>query len=239
MTEADWIKIDLHIHTHDDPKDQLDYSARELLGRAGRLGFKVLAITLHDEVFDRPEIFAAAQRLGILLITSAEMRIEGADIVMLNVKADEVGGLRSFADVRKLRAARGTSLFTFAPHPFYVLGGSIGRRLNREIDCFDAIELCHFHKGAFNPNRRAARVAARFGRPLIATSDAHQLEAFGQHYTLIPAPSSLTPEAVFERLREGPLRPVSPAATLPDMMKTFYFHFVEHPLRMRRVRPIG
>jgi hypothetical protein len=83
--EGDWIKLDLHIHTLDDPKDKLDYSAHELLARARRLGFSVLAITLHDAVFDRPEVFAAAQRLGILLISAAEMRIEGADIILLNV----------------------------------------------------------------------------------------------------------------------------------------------------------
>ena len=49
--EEDWIKLDLHIHTLDDPKDKLDYSAHELLARARRLGFSVLAITLHDAVF--------------------------------------------------------------------------------------------------------------------------------------------------------------------------------------------
>ena len=51
--QNDWIKLDLHIHTLEDPKDALDYSAHELLERARALGFRVLAITLHDAVFDR------------------------------------------------------------------------------------------------------------------------------------------------------------------------------------------
>ena len=55
----DWIKIDLHIHTLDDPKDAIDYSAHQLLERARLLGFRVLAITLHDAVFDRPEVFGS------------------------------------------------------------------------------------------------------------------------------------------------------------------------------------
>src|SRR5437870_10011667 len=210
--EADWIKLDLHIHTFDDPKDKLDYSAHELLARARRLDFSVLAITLHDAVFDRPEVFAAAQRLGILLIPAAEMRIEGADIILLNVTAKDVEGLRSFDDVRQFGARRGQSLFTIALHPFYLLGGSIGKRLLNEIDCFDAIELCHFHKGFFNPNRRAIKVAEKFGKPLVATSDAHQLSAFGRHYTTIPRPSSLTAEAIFAQLRAGRLGINSPAA---------------------------
>jgi predicted metal-dependent phosphoesterase TrpH len=231
--EGDWIKLDLHIHTFDDPKDKLDYSAHELLARARRLDFSVLAITLHDAVFDRPEVFAAAQRLGILLIPAAEMRIEGADIILLNVTAKDVEGLHNFDDVRKLRARRDQSPFTIAPHPFYLLGGSIGRRLLDEIDCFDAIELCHFHKGLFNPNRRAMTVAGRFGKPLIATSDAHQLSAFGRHYTSMPRPSPLTAETVLAQLRAGPLRITSPAATFQEIISTFYFVFIEHPLRSR------
>src|SRR3954449_5206498 len=163
MSEADWIKLDLHIHTLDDPKDALDYSAHELLERAVALGFRVLAITLHDAVFDRAEVFADAAKMGILLIPAAEMRIEGADIILLNVTGEEVEGLKTFSDVRALRARRGDTIFTIAPHPFYVLGGSIGNRLLAEIDCFDAIEFCHFHNPLVNPNRRAARVARRHG----------------------------------------------------------------------------
>ena len=88
--EDEWIKLDLHIHTVDDPKDIIDYSAHQLLERARELGFGVLAITLHDAVFDRPEVFADAAAMGILLIRAAEMRIEGADIIFLNVTAAEM-----------------------------------------------------------------------------------------------------------------------------------------------------
>src|SRR5205809_319703 len=232
-SENDWIKLDLHIHTLDDPKDKLDYSAHELLARARRLGFSALAITLHDEVFNRPKVFADAQRLGILLIPAAEMRIRGADIILLNVTPDDVKELRDFDDIRKLRTRRGETLFTIAPHPFYLLGGSIGKRLIDEIDCFDAIELCHFHKGLFNPNRRAMQVAEKYSKPLIATSDAHQLSAFGHHYTTIPRPSSLTAESIFAQLRAGRLGINSPDATFQEIISTFYFVFIEHPLRCR------
>src|SRR5690349_6180104 len=150
MSQEDWIKIDLHIHTLDDPKDVIDYSAHQLLERARNLGFGVLAITLHDAVFDRAEVFADAAQMGILLIPAAEVRLEGADVILLNVTPAEVAGLKNFEDLRRLRARRGLSIFTIAPHPFYVLGGSIGERLLKEINCFDAIELCHFHKGFFN-----------------------------------------------------------------------------------------
>ncbi len=237
----DWIKLDLHIHTHDDPKDALDYTAEQLLERAIELGFRVLAITLHDAVFDRPEIFAEAERRGILLIPAAEMRFCGADVVLLNVTKEEAAALRDFDDLRELRARRGSSLFVFAPHPFYVVGSSIGRRLLREIDCFDAIEWCHFYKRwLFNPNWLAARVAARFGKPLVATSDAHRLHAFGAHYTSMPAPAELSAESVFAGLRKGPLRLTSPPCTFKQMFRAAYFIFFSHPhKRKHRSRAIS
>src|SRR5439155_1608154 len=155
--QSDWIKIDLHIHTLDDPKDAVAFSAHQLLERARSFGFRVLAITLHDAVFDRKEVFADAVAMGILLIPAAEVRLLGADVIVLNVTAEEIAQVKNFDDLRRLRAGRGNSIFTIAPHPFYVVGGSIGSRLFAEIDCFDAIEYCHFHIGPFNPNHRTRR----------------------------------------------------------------------------------
>ena len=231
--DQDWIKVDLHIHTLDDPKDHLDYTSHQLLERARQFGFGALAITLHDKVFDRPEVFADAAAMGILLIQAAEMRLEGADVVLLNVQPDDVRDLRTFAGLRQLRARRGDSLFCFAPHPFFILGASIGDRLLKEIDCFDAIELCHFHKGPFDLNRRARKVAADHGRPLLATSDAHRLQAFGSHYTSVPRPRELTTRTLLRALREGPYRLTSPPSSWRDLLSVFYFVFIRHPLRKR------
>ena len=231
--EQEWIKLDLHIHTLDDPKDRLDYSAHQLLERARALGFGALAITLHDKVFDRGDVLADAEQVGILLIQAAEMRLEGADVVLLNVRPNDIEDLRSFADLRRLRARLGESLFCFAPHPFYIVGASIGPRLLREIDCFDAIEICHFHKGWFDLNRRAREIAAAFGKPLLATSDAHRLEAFGNHYTSMPRPRQLTVETVLAGLRAGPLRLTTPPSSWRDLLQVFYFVLLKHPLRRR------
>ena len=234
MAEQEWIKTDLHIHTLDDPCDALDYSAHQLLERAKALGFGVLAITLHDALFDRAEVFADAASMGILLIPAAEMRLEGADVILLNVRAEDIAGLKTFDDLRRLRARRGDSLYTIVPHPFYIFGGSIGRRIVREIDCFDAIEQCHFHKGWFDPNKPAQRIAAQFNKPLIATSDAHQLHAFGSHYTSIPRPRELTIDGVIAALRSGPLRLTSPPCSIADILGALYFIYVVHPMRLRR-----
>src|SRR4051794_28313334 len=236
QSAMEWIKIDLHIHTLDDPKDALDYSAHDLLERARTLGFQVLAITLHDAVFARSDVFADAAAMGILLIPAAEMRLEGADVILLNVSEDDVESLRTLDDLAALRLRRGPSLFTIAPHPFYVLGGSIGEKLVERIDCFDAIELCHFWSRLFNPNRRAIEVAQRFQKPLIATSDAHRLHAFGSNYTSIVRPAELTVETVIAALRRGPLQVTNPPCSIWDLISTIYWVFVAHPWRRRKRR---
>src|SRR5439155_792380 len=127
----DWIKIDLHIHTLDDPKDAVDYSAHQLLERARLLGFRVLAITLHDAVFERKEVYADAAAMGILLIPAAEVRLQGADVIVLNVTADEIADLKVFAALRSgplrltsppcsFTALASAIYFVFLAHPFRV-----------------------------------------------------------------------------------------------------------------------
>src|SRR5256884_9946876 len=91
--QGEWIKIDLHIHTLDDPKDAVDYSAHELLERARTLGFRVLAITLHDPVFGRQEVFADASAMGFLFFPASEKVLHGADVISLNATAEEMADL--------------------------------------------------------------------------------------------------------------------------------------------------
>src|SRR5947199_8545883 len=99
MPDADWIKVDLHIHTLDEPKDVIDYSPHQLLERAKQLGFGVLAITLHDAGFDRAEVFSDAPAMGGLLIPAAEVRSQGADAILLNVTASELAGLENLENL--------------------------------------------------------------------------------------------------------------------------------------------
>jgi len=230
-----WLKVDFHLHTREDPEDHLDHSAIELLHKAHRLGFHALAITLHGHVLTDPAVFDLARELGILLIPAAELRLEGADVVVLNISPDEAAGLRRLRDLADFRRKRGGSVLIFAPHPFFVLGGSIGKRLIEHIDLFDAIEISHFHTWGFNRNRPAVGVADRFQKPLIATSDAHRLGAFGQHYSLVEAPAA-TPEAIFDAIRDNCLRPVSPRLSPAQFARHLWWIFVEHEMRKLQVR---
>ena len=90
-----------------------------------------------------------------------------------------------------------------------------------------------FTRGWFDLNRRARVVAQAHRLPLVATSDAHRLSAFGSHYTSMPRPTELTVPSVLTALRAGPLRLTSPAASWHDLLQVFYFVFLLHPVRKR------
>ena len=230
-----WVKADLHLHTAEDPLDEIDYTALELLDHAAARGFRVLAITLHDKVFDDEAAFNRARELGILLIPAAELRIQGADTVLLNISAGEAMTIKTFDDLRRLRTVRGDSLLVFAPHPFYRFGGSIGARIEGCLDCFDAIEFCHFHVPVFDPNVAARRLARRSGKPLLATSDAHRRQFFGENYSLLGLPPNATPtvENVFAAIRAQRIRRVSPTGGIPRLLALLLFLFVVHPVLVR------
>lgn len=44
------LKADLHLHTKEDPQDNVKYSGMELIDQAYQKGFDVLAITNHRQV---------------------------------------------------------------------------------------------------------------------------------------------------------------------------------------------
>jgi predicted metal-dependent phosphoesterase TrpH len=236
--EQSWLKIDFHLHASEDPFDELEHSAIDLLYRAHYLGFGALAITLHDHVLQKPEVFEVARQLGILLIPAAEVRLEGADVVVVNLTEEEAKDLRRLRDLEALRRRRGDSVFIFAPHPFYHLGGSIGhQKLVEHIDLFDAIELCHFHTRLVNPNRGAYNIARQFDKPLLATSDAHRLDFFGEHYSLVQAPPD--PEAIFNAIRTRACRTVSPPWPVSRFLQYVWWVLAEHEFRLLQARLAG
>jgi predicted metal-dependent phosphoesterase TrpH len=239
-----WIKVDLHTHSAEDPLDVVDVTAAELAHHAIRQGFGALAITLHTAVLDDPDLREAAAADGLLLIRGAELRIEGADVVVLNISAPEAAALRTLDDLHAWREERGDSVFILLPHPFYFIGGSMGGRKARlHAEMFDAVEFCHFHAGWLDRNRPAVEFARRHGLPLVATSDAHRLRGFGRHYSWVDTGGARTVEALFAGIRAGRVRRVSPRCSPWDFADTLYDVVIGHPLRKRlstrRVPPLS
>ncbi len=182
------LKVDLHIHTSDDPIDPIPYSTLELVDRAAQLGFDAIAITLHDHQLDIEPIRAYAAARGIVLIPGVERTIEGRHVLLLNYSraADSV---YTFEDLARLREREHG--LVIAPHPYFPAGSALRGALDRHAELFDAVEWNAMFTRHVNFNAIGRRWARRHGTPMVGNSDAHRLGMLGTTYSLVDA----TPDA--------------------------------------------
>jgi predicted metal-dependent phosphoesterase TrpH len=192
------LKVDLHLHSNEDPVDSfIQHSAKDLIRHCAKLKFDVIALTLHQKVHYPRDLVDFAKSKGVLMLKGCEAVIEGKDVLIYGLDDDQRNKIKTFDDLRKIK----DQVLTIAPHPYYVIGGSLMGDLKKNIDLFDAIEFCHFYCRAFNLNRFARKTAAEFGKPLFANSDAHSLNGIGWNYSLVD--SDKNEDSVFEAIKKG------------------------------------
>src|SRR6202008_3991338 len=97
------LKVDLPIHTADDPVDRIPHTTTDLIDRAVQLGFDAVAVTLHERQLDLGPFASYAAARGIVLIRGVERTIEGKHVLLLNFDrgADE---LHTFAELAQFKA---------------------------------------------------------------------------------------------------------------------------------------
>ncbi len=213
------LKAELHIHTSEDPEDTyINYGARELINHLADRGYDVLAITLHNAQFFPQEIVMYARDRGILMIPGTERRIEGKDVLLYNFTPGELEKICTLGDIRDIKRDRH---LVIAPHPFYPAGYSLGKELAQNIDIFDAIEYCHFYRRWLNPNRKAMRLAAQYGKPMIGTSDAHRLYQIGHTFTGIDARKDA--HSVIQAIKQGHVQISTHPLPMHLMMHTLFW----------------
>ena len=216
------VKVDMHMHSGEDPEDGLRYPATALIDRAVELGYDAIAITLHGRVIADERVFEYAREKGLLLIRAVEWNIEGGDVLLYNITQREAQKLVTFDALRDCRRERGEDFLVIAPHPFYPAGHSLQGNLEPNIDLFDAIEYAQIHLPWFDKfNQQAVRLAHKHNKPIIANSDSHNLWMFGRHYTLVDAEPTM--RAIFDAIRAGRLQPHSPPITIRDCLRMFVF----------------
>ena len=193
------LKVELHSHTADDPRDDVAHSARQLIDRASDLDYDAIAITLHNKQLDvRPLVTYASQR-GLVLIPGIERDIGGKHVLLLNfsIRAETV---ESFEDLADLKREEPTGLVV-APHPFFPVGSCLGSTMNTHPDLFDAVEVNAMYARSVNFNRGGERWARANGKPVVGNGDVHLLEQLGTTYSLVDAAPS--PDAICEAIRQG------------------------------------
>ena len=193
------LKCDLHLHTSEDPRHQLNYSSRELIEEASKKGYHVVSITNHNTVTYDKELADFAESKGVLLIPGVEATVMGKHVLIYGVEGmEEQWDKLTFFDLKRLKA-RGA--FIVAPHPFYPNYNCLGNLLERFFTLFDAVEYSHLYTKKLNFNLKAQDFAKSKGMPLLGLSDAHSLKQLDYTYTLIDADRSIP--SIFEAIRDN------------------------------------
>jgi predicted metal-dependent phosphoesterase TrpH len=179
--------------------DVISHDAHQLIDRAVELGFDALALTLHDCAFQDPRVRAYARDRGIVLVPGVERTIEGRHVLLLNFRK-RTDHVRSFADLAALRQHNNDGL-VIAPHPYFPGSSCLRGRLEQHADLFDAVEWSYFWTRGLNFNAKAARFAAIHDKPIVASSDLHDLRQLGRTYSLVFADRD--PDSICAAIRDG------------------------------------
>ena len=220
------LKCDLHLHTKEDPRHQLSYSAKDLIDSTADLGYDVISITNHNTVTYSRELAQYASRKGVLLIPGVEATVMGKHVLIYGVDGmEENWGKLSLFDLKRLKA-RGA--FIVAPHPFYPNYNCLGGILERFSGLFDAVEYSHLYVKKVNFNLKAQRFAKKKGMPILGLSDAHSLKQLNYTYTLVDSPKD--PESIFQAIRDHrttivtrPARVMTSGLVGVQLLSTFVF----------------
>jgi predicted metal-dependent phosphoesterase TrpH len=194
------LKVDLHLHAKEDKEDIIHFYAKELIDKAGRLGYDVLSFTFHDRLFWNAKMAKYAEKKGILLIPGIEKVIENSEVLLYNITQREIKALKTFNDLAKLKK-KNKKVFAIAPHPYFPVGKCLRKKLEKNINLFDAIELSWFYTKHINCNKKAIAIAEKYKKPLIATSDTHVLSHFGNNYANID--SKKDSESMFQAIKDN------------------------------------
>lgn len=192
------LKTNLHFHSAEDPLDLfITHTIYEGIDIAKKEGFKVLAMTCHDKFMYRKEYGDYAREQGMLLIPGIEIEIKRGHVLILNADK-EAESIKSFAALKRYKEKR-KDIFVIAPHPYFGMF-SLNKKLERNIKLFDAVEYHWFFGMLFDRNKKAKRVAEKYNKPYISTSDTHNIKYLHKGFALIDSPK-FTIKSVFNAIR--------------------------------------
>jgi predicted metal-dependent phosphoesterase TrpH len=192
------LKVDLHLHTAEDPVDNIGYDAVALIDRAAVLGFDALAITLHDKQLAEAWLSDYARERGIVLLPGMERTIQGKHVLLINFP-QSAERVRTFEDVARLKE-RSNGL-VIAPHPFFPDRACLRSFMDRYVDLFDAVEWSYFWTRATNFNARAERWALSHGKAVVGNSDLHDIRQLGRTHSWVSAEPDA--DAICHAIRDG------------------------------------
>ena len=111
------LKAQLHVHSKQDPLDNIRYTEKQLIDHAAKLGYDVLAISCHDVVIFSDDLKKYAEKKRVLLIPAIEKSIEKKHVLILNADIQSQN-LKTFEDLKKYKKKK-TDCLIVAVHPYY------------------------------------------------------------------------------------------------------------------------
>lgn len=200
-----------------DPKDNIKYTPKELIQKASDLGYDVLSITSHRKVIFSEDLRNFAIKKGIILLPGIELEINGKDILAINIDK-KIENIRSFKELEVYKKSH-TDCLVIAAHPFFIFGSLMKRKLIKNIDIFDAIEHSFFYSKSINLNKPAAKIAKKYNKPIISTSDCHLLEHLDIGYTLVNSKKEIS--SLIKAIKNKQIKIHSTPLTIFGMIKIF------------------
>lgn len=179
------LKACLHLHVQGDPIENIRYTNSELIEFANQHNFEVLAVTTHNKFIDCAELQNLGNKYGIIIIPGIEQTIEKRHVIILNCDKS-IEAVKTFKQLKQYKQ-QNPNCCIIAPHPFHMLPNCLGKDLIKNIELFDAVEWNYFYSELINPNKKVAKVARKYKKPVVATSDVHILKHMPRCYSHIKA----------------------------------------------------
>jgi len=180
-TPSGWVKVDCHLHTvrSGDAVTTLD----QLEERVEAIGLDVVCITDHHAV--DAAIEALRLDLGARVVVGEEIRTPAGEIIGLFLTERIPYVLPADEVVARIRAQGG---LVYAPHPYDGVRNSLRHALDGlcRQGSIDIIEAFNAKLKDDAHNRVASEVAARYGIPIAAGSDAHDPPGVGAAWVEMP-----------------------------------------------------
>jgi len=192
------LKCDFHLHTRC-RNDDLNYTAKDLIKYASRLGYDVLSITNHNcRTYDHVKNYA--KKLGILLIPGVEVNLGRKHVIVLNSKHNS--DVKSSNELEKLKQE---GAFLIAPHPFFPHPSSMRMEFFiKHKHLFDALEYSFFYTKNINFNNKMIEVGKKYHIPVVANSDLHGLDNLDRIFTMIDADKNI--DSVLEAIKKNKIK---------------------------------
>jgi len=180
---AGWVRVDCHLHTaaSGDAVTTLD----QLAERAAAERIDVVCITDHNVTSAAVKAATAGGLGGARVIVGEEVRTQAGEVIGLFLAERIPYVLPAAEAIGRIRAQGG---LVYLPHPYDPVRGSLGAEADRLCadGMADIVEVFNAKIDDQTMNARARDLAARFGLPGGAGSDAHDPAAIGAAYLEMP-----------------------------------------------------